>query len=134
MPNRQQEVTGWIGWGYFAACLLVIVGFFQLVMGLAALVNDEFYVGLQGSLLILDFTTWGWVHLGLGLLILIAGMSLFTGSLWARVVAILLAGLNLVTQFTFLDVYPVWSIVLMVIDVLIIYALTVHGGEMESTN
>ncbi len=134
MADKRQEVTAWIGWGYFAACLLVIVGFFQMVMGLAALVNDEFYVALQGRLLLLDFTTWGWVHLGLGLLILLAGMSLFAGSLWARVVAILLAGINLVAQFAFLDVYPVWSLVLMAIDVLVIYALTVHGAEMESAS
>ncbi len=134
MADNRQEVTGWIGWGYFAACLMVMVGFFQMIMGLAALVNDQYYVAMQGHLLILDFTTWGWVHLGLGLLILVAGMSLFAGSTWARVLAIFLAGLNLVTQFTFLDVYPVWSIVLMVIDVLVIYALTVHGGEMKSVD
>lgn len=129
---KNQEVTGWIGWGYFAACLLVMVGFFQMIMGLSALVNDEFYVALDGNLLLLDFTTWGWIHLTLGLFVLIAGLSLFTGSLWARVVAILLASINLVVQFSFVGVYPIWSIILMVIDTLVIYALTVHGDEMES--
>jgi len=134
LGKQQQEVTGWIGWGYFAACLMIMVGFFQMIMGFAALLNDEFYVALDGRLLLLDFTTWGWIHLALGLLVFIAGMSLFTGSMWARVVAILLASLNLVVQFTFLGVYPVWSIILMVIDILVIYALTVHGDEMKSTN
>lgn len=133
MVARNQEVTtGWIGWGYFAACLMIMIGFFQMIMGLAALVNDKFYVALEGRLLIFDFTTWGWIHLALGIVILMAGVSLFSGSLWSRVVAIVLASLNLLVQFSFVGVYPVWSVIVMVIDILVIYALAVHGSEMKS--
>ena len=123
--------SGWVGWVYFAAFMLVLTGFFQIIVGLTALLNDTYFVAVKSTLLVLDFTTWGWVHLGFGVITLLAGMSLFNGSTWARVVAILLAVLNLLTQFAFVSVYPVWSIIMMVVDVLVIYALTVHGGEVR---
>jgi hypothetical protein len=127
--NNKPVVTGWVGWVYFAAFMMVLIGFFQIILGLTALLNDTYFANLHGTLVVLDYTTWGWVHLTFGVIALLAGMSLFNGSAWARVVAILLATMNLLGQFVFLSVYPVWSIILMVVDVLVIYALTVHGGE-----
>ena len=129
VQNNKPVRSGWVGWVYFAAFMLVLTGFFQIIVGLTALLNDTYFVAVKSTLLVLDFTTWGWVHLGFGVITLLAGMSLFNGSTWARVVAILLAVLNLLTQFAFVSVYPVWSIIMMVVDVLVIYALTVHGGE-----
>lgn len=125
------SVTGWVGWVYFAAFMMIMVGFFQTILGLTALLNDKFYVALHGHLLVFDYTTWGWIHLVVGVVTLIAGTALFSGSTWARVVAVVLVAFNLVAQFTFLSVYPVWSIILMVVDVLVLYALTVHGGELK---
>ncbi len=129
VQNNKPVRSGWVGWVYFAAFMLVLTGFFQIIVGLTALLNDTYFVAVKSTLLVLDFTTWGWVHLGFGVITLLAGMSLFNGSTWARVVAILLAVLNLLTQFAFVSVYPVWSIIMMVVDVLVIYALTVHGDE-----
>lgn len=131
VQNNKPVRSGWVGWVYFAAFMLVLTGFFQIIVGLTALLNDTYFVAVKSTLLVLDFTTWGWVHLGFGVITLLAGMSLFNGSTWARVVAILLAVLNLLTQFAFVSVYPVWSIIMMVVDVLVIYALTVHGGEVR---
>jgi hypothetical protein len=129
--NNNVEVTGWVGWIYFAGFMMLMMGFFQAVLGLTALLNDQFYVALHGKLLLFDFTTWGWIHLVLGIVVLLAGMSLFTGSMWARVVGVLIATFSILVNFTFLSVYPLWSIVVMIVDVLIIYALTVHGGELR---
>jgi hypothetical protein len=131
MATNNTEVTGWVGWVYFAGFMMLMMGFFQAVLGLTALLNDKFYLALHGKLLAFDFTTWGWIHLVLGIVVLLAGMSLFSGSMWARVVGVLLATVSILVNFTFLSVYPLWSIVVMIVDVLIIYALTVHGSEVR---
>ncbi len=128
----RQEITGWVGWIYFAGFMMLLVGFFQAVLGLTALLNDKFYISLHGTLLVWNYTAWGWVHLIFGVITLLAGMSLFTGSTWSRVVAMVLVTLNLLTQFVFVSVYPIWSIIMMVIDVLVLYALTVHGSEVRA--
>lgn len=129
MAKNVTSPSGWVGWVYFAAFMLIALGFFQTILGFTALLNDEFLVSLNGSLLLFDFTTWGWVHLILGIVMMITGSGLFSGSTWARVVALILVMFNFLAQFAFVSVYPVWSIIMMVIDVLVIYALTVHGGE-----
>jgi len=127
--NNRDEVTGWVGWVYFAGFMMMIMGVFQLIAGLTALLNDQFYVVTSKHLVAFDVTTWGWVQLLLGIVVITAGMSLFSGRTWARVVGVLLASANLVAQFAFVNAYPIWSIIMMVVDVLVIYALTVHGGE-----
>ncbi|HET7673771.1 MAG TPA: hypothetical protein VFK11_04660 [Candidatus Saccharimonadales bacterium] len=127
--NNGKQVTGWVGWVYFAGFLMLITGILQMIAGLTALLNDKFYVVTQRNLLAFDFTTWGWVHLIAGLVILLAGMSVLSGHVWGRVVAVILAVLSAVINFVFIPAYPIWSITVIIIDVLIIHALTVHGGE-----
>lgn len=132
MPNNTKpQVTGWVGWIYFAGFMMLLVGFFQIMLGLVALLNSDFYTAVNGTLVVWDFTTWGWIHLIGGVVVLLTGMSLFSGSHWARILAIILVALNLLSHFVFLSAYPVWSIAVMVIDVFIIYALTVHGKELD---
>lgn len=131
MATNSRQVTGWVGWVYFAAFMLVVLGFFQSILGLTALLNDEFYLALNGTLLVFDYTTWGWIHLIFGIIAIVAGTALFNGSMWARVLAVILVGINFLMQFAFVGVYPLWSIIVMVIDVLVLYALTVHGGEVS---
>lgn len=127
--TSNKEVTGWVGWVYFAAFMLVLSGILQIVGGLTALLRDTYFLVGEKAVLAFDYTTWGWVHLLVGVIVLCAGISLFQGSTWARVVAVLLAMVNFVVQFAFLQSYPIWSLVAMTIDVLVIYALTVHGSE-----
>lgn len=127
----QPEKSGWTGWVYFAAFMMTVMGVFQILIGLTALLNDRFYAAANGHLVVFDFTHWGWVHLLFGIVVLMAGTSLFSGHTWARVVAMILATLNLLLQFAFVSAYPVWSIIVMVVDIIIIYALTVHGGELK---
>lgn len=128
--NDSRQVTGWVGWVYFASFMLLLTGVFQVIMGFTALLNDKFYVVTANTLVAFDIRTWGWIHLLLGLLMVIVGVSLFAGRMWARVTAIILASLNFIAQFAFISVYPWWSIIAMLLDVFVIYALTVHGDEV----
>lgn len=126
-----EERTGWVGWIVFAATMMIIGGTLNAFYGLIAIVNDEWVVFGNRSDLYLDLTQWGWVHLILGLAVLAAGIFLFRGSAVARAVAVVLAGLSIIANFLWLPAYPLWSIVVMTADVLVIYAITAHGRELR---
>jgi hypothetical protein len=123
------EVTGWVGWVYFAGLMLMLAGVFQSIAGLVALFKDEVFVVSQQNLWLLDYTTWGWVHLLIGVFLLMAGSAIASGKVWGRTIGVVFAALGLIANFGFIPVYPLWSILLVVVDVLVIYALIVHGGE-----
>lgn len=127
--KSSQEVTGWVGWVYFAGLMMTLVGTFQAIAGLVALFKDEVYVAGPNNLWILDYTTWGWAHLLLGIFVFFAGMAVLSGQTWGRIVAILLASIAALANFAFIPVYPFWSILMVVVYVLAIYALIVHGDE-----
>lgn len=130
MAQQGKEVTGWVGWVYFAAFMVIMTGMLQLISGFVALLQPEFYKVYEGYLVAFDLTTWGWIHLLLGIALLCVGTALFSGRMWARIAAIILAIVNLLAQFAFLSEYPIWSGIIIAVDILIIYALTVHGGEL----
>ena len=120
--------SGWVGWIIFAAIMMVMIGALNAIQGLAALFRDEAYwVTLNGAVLTFDITTWGWIHLLLGILLIIVGVMLMQGSTFARVVGIGLVALNLIAQFSWTTLYPFWALIVIAIDVLVIYALVVHG-------
>lgn len=125
------DVTGWVGWVYFAGFMMLVMGIFQMIAGFTALLNDTYFLVREGSLIALDYTQWGWVHLLLGLVVMLAGVAVTSGKVWGRVVGVLLAMASLIANFAFLEAYPIWSLVVIVVDILIIYALTVHGAEAE---
>jgi hypothetical protein len=127
------EPTGWVGWIQFAAIMMVMMGIFHAIEGLVALFDDGYYlVGPNGLTVNVDYTTWGWTHLVLGIVVVAAGIGLFAGQMWARVVGIGLAGLSAIVNFGFIAAYPFWSTIVIALDVFIILALTVHGREMKA--
>jgi hypothetical protein len=129
----QQEVTGWVGWIIFAGTMLVLVGTFHVIQGLVALFDDGYYlVGKNGLTVNVDYTGWGWTHLIGGIIIIAAGLGLFAGRMWARVVGVVLAGLSAILNFAFIAAYPFWSLTVIALDIFVIYALTAHGREMKS--
>lgn len=132
MATPNNTPTGWVGWGIFAAAMMLFLGIFEAMVGLAAILKDDFFIVTQNSLLVFSFTTWGWINLILGIIIILAGVELLRGAMWARVIAVILAVFSLVANAGFVNAYPVWSILMMVVDVLVIYALTVHGGELRA--
>lgn len=129
MPNTKQ--TGWVGWVYFAGAMMMLGGGMQAIVGLAAIFKKTFYVVTQHSLLVMNYSAWGWVHLALGLLILCAGAAVLAGNMWGRVVGVFLAVMSGLAQLAFLNAYPVWSVIVLIVDVLVIYALTMHGTEVR---
>ncbi len=120
------------GWVVFASIMLVMAGMFGIIDGLVALINDEVYLVTKDSVVAFDFTTWGWIHLILGIIVLIAGFAVMSGRLWARIVGVFVAMLSAVSQIAFITAFPLWSVVIIGIDVLIIYGLLVHGEEVEA--
>ncbi len=128
-----REVSGWVGWIYFAGLMMILVGSFSVIQGLVALFNSDYYVvGPEGLIVNVNFTTWGWVHLILGFVVLIAGFGVMAGNTAARVLGIILAVFSALINLAFLASYPIWSTIVITLDVLVIYALAVHGRELKA--
>ncbi len=128
-----QEPTAWTGWIAFAGTLMLLLGVFHAIQGLVAIFNDQYFVvGSSGLIVSVDYTAWGWVHLLFGLVVIAAGAGLLVGQMWARVVGVVVAFLSAVLNIAFLSAYPVWSAIMIAIDVLAIWAITVHGREMKA--
>src|SRR5687768_11463841 len=110
-PAERADPSGWaIGFTFFAACVMLMLGAFQAMAGLAALFNDELYAVTPNYVFQFDLTAWGWIHLLLGLLVVAAGFCLFLGQVWARVVGVGLALLSAIATFGFIPYYPFWAL------------------------
>lgn len=138
MPSRgsqysgYDEPSGWTGWIVFAGVMMLMMGAFHAIQGLVALFQDTYYlVAAEGLVVQVDYTTWGWVHLVLGAVVVLAGVALLAGQMWARVIAVILAFGSALVNIAFLGAYPLWSLMMIAIDVLVIWAVTVHGKEMK---
>jgi hypothetical protein len=124
--------TLWLGGIWFGGVMMIILGAFGAIEGLVALVNRDYYAVGANGLLVFNLTAWGWIHLIIGGLAVVAGVALFTGAMWARVVAVALAAVNAVAQLAFISANPVWAVLVIVLDVLVIWAVVVHGNEAKS--
>ena len=125
----EEQVSGWaIGAIGFAASLLILVGGFQVIAGLAAIIDDQFYVVTRNYAFNLDASAWGWVHLVLGVVLVGTGFGLFARQVWAGVTAIFLAMLSALANFFFIPYYPFWALVVIALDIWIIWALTRPGA------
>ena len=130
--RASRETSGWaVGLILFAAIMMIMVGVFQALQGLIAIFENEFYAATRNYLFKFDATTWGWIHLILGLVVAFAGWGLLSGRTWARVLAITLAVLSAIANFLFIPYYPFWSLLLITLDVLVIWALAAHGGDLR---
>jgi len=123
------RVSGWaIGGMTFAASLLVLVGCFQAITGLAAILNDDFFVVTRSYAFNLDTTAWGWIHLIIGIAVGLTGFALFVGRTWAAVTALFLAMLSALASFFFIPYYPWWSLLVIALDAWVIWSLTRPGA------
>ena len=124
--------TLWAGWIMFGSLMMMMVGGFHVVQGLVALFRSEYFLVRQDGLVIeIDYSAWGWAHLILGAVVLATGFAVLYGPMWARVTGIVIAMASALVNLAFLAAYPVWSMMMIGFDVLIIWALAVHGGEMK---
>lgn len=135
VPPRHgaRGTSGWVGWIAFAGVAMVILGVFHVVQGLVALLKDDYFVVSSNRVLLnLDYTAWGWAHLTIGAVILVAGFMVFAGQVWARAVGTVAALVSAIGSMAFIAAYPVWSLMVIALDVVVIMALTVHGSEIKA--
>src|SRR3954469_19274581 len=119
-PTAIDEPSGSTWWAlgflFFAPPVMVMVGVLQFCQGFAAIIKGDFYVVPPNYAYKLDPTVWGWIHLVLGILVVITGVFLSFGKPWARIVAIILALVSAVASFFFIPYYPIWSIIIIALD------------------
>jgi hypothetical protein len=126
-----RETSSWAnGFILFACLMMIMVGIWQALQGLVAIFENEFYVATRNYLFQFDATTWGWIHLIVGVIVAFAGWGLLSGRTWARVVAITLAVLSAIANFLFIPYYPFWSLLIIAVDVFVIWAIAAHGREV----
>jgi hypothetical protein len=135
MPDtRTKPVSGWaVGFTAFAGAIMLMVGIFQAFSGLAAILNDEFFVRAPNYTYDIDITEWGWIHLIIGVLVAGAGFAVFSGATWARAVGITLALLSAIANFFYIPVYPVWAILIIALDVVVIWALASYSEDAAAS-
>jgi hypothetical protein len=131
-PNYR-EPSAWVGWITFAGMLLVMVGIFHIIQGFVALFKDNYYYVPDSQLVVtFSYTGWGWTHIIAGIIVLLAGFGVLAGRMWARVIGTLVALASAIVNVAFIDAYPIWSIMMIALDVVVIMALTVHGSEIKN--
>jgi hypothetical protein len=127
-----ERTTAWVGVIVFGGMMLFLLGVFHLIQGIVALADDTFYIARKGELVLaMNYTAWGWLHLALGVLALAAGIGVFGGALWARVAGVAVALVSALASMVFMPAYPVWGIIAIIFDVVVIYALVAHGHEVR---
>jgi hypothetical protein len=133
VPSRREQPTAWAGVVLFGGIMMLMVGGFQITQGLVALFRDDYYlVSPNGLVIDVDYTTWGWTHLLIGLVAVGTGIGVMLGQIWARVLGIVIAVISALANVAFLSAYPIWSTIIIAMDVLVIYALAVHGRDVKS--
>lgn len=136
MSSRQDihapAVTGWVGWIAFAAVMMMLTGILNAISGLSAILADDVFVSGERGVLFLDVTSWGWVHLVLGAAVAGIGLALVNGAVWARVLGVGLVMLNTATQAVLLPAYPYWAMLTIGVNLLVLWAIVVHGHEARS--
>ena len=127
--SRDPEVSGWaVGGIAFAATIMVMIGVFQAIAGIVAIVDDNFYLVTKNYTFEMDTSAWGWIHLILGVLVGLSGFYLFARRAWAAIVALTLAMLSAIANFFFIPYYPWWAIIIIALNVWVIWALTRPGA------
>ena len=125
-----REVSGsTVGFVVFAGVMMMLIGTFHAFTGLAAIIQNEFFVVGRNYAYELDVTAWGWLHLIFGAIVAAAGYGVFSGATWARVVGITLAAISAIGNFFFIPYQPVWAILIIALDVLVIAALTAYSPQ-----
>lgn len=129
-----REVSGWAVSGViFASVIMIVTGVFHVIAGLTAIIKDKFFVTTPNYLLTFDVSGWGWIHLAIGALLVLAGIFVLRGSLVARAVAITIAAISAIGNFLFIPYYPFWSLLMIGLDVWVIWSLATYGRRAAST-
>ena len=126
----EQRSALWAGgFAMFAGVLMIVAGIWSVIAGIAAILHDNLHVNTPQYRYTFDLTGWGWAHLILGALLAVAGAGVLQGATWARVVGVTVAVLSLFANFAFIPYYPLWSILIIALDVVVIWALIAYQRE-----
>ena len=126
------SLTTWVGWVAFAGIAMATAGIVNIIQGFIAVFNDDYYRPAgSGPIATVDYAVWGWVLVGTGLLLVVTGYGIIFGRTWADIVGVLLAAGDAILNFAFISSYPIWGILALSLDVIVIYAVTVHGREAK---
>lgn len=132
-PAGGSELSGWAaGWTAFAGAALIMIGVFHAIAGFAEIVNSDSFVVTSEYIFKFNTAAWGWIHLIGGIVVVFAGFAVFRGAVWARTVGVIIAMFSAILNFAWLVYVPFWSIVMIVVDVSVIWALTVHGRDLAT--
>lgn len=121
-----------MGFTYLAASLMVLGGLFSFLTGLEAVRRGSFYLATNNYLYNINIGNWGWIHIGIGCAVFLAGLALFARQTWARWTGVFLALVSAVMNFLFIPRYPLWSLLVIALDIVIIWALTA-GQRREAS-
>ena len=122
----------WSGWILFAAVMMMLVGAFNVLQGLAAIFSDDYFVVTDDELLVFDFTAWGVITLAWGVVLVLAGIALWSGDSWARWFAMVVVAFNTIVQIAFLAAFPLWSLIVIGLSVLVLFALSARWDEAQA--
>ena len=123
-----------VGLTVFAGVMMIMLGVFQAIQGVVALFNDTFYVVGQEWTFKFDITAWAWIHLIMGVVVVVAGVFVFRGAVWARAVGIAVAAVSALLNFVWLPYYPIWGVLIIAFDMFVIWAVTAHGRDVARVN
>ena len=126
------KASPWVGWIAFAGVMLALLGALRIFQGIVALVNEDYFQSRSsGLVLAASHTTWGWGQIIGGVILVVAGLCVFGGQVWARTVGVLVAFASAVANLAFMAEHPLFSAIMIAVDIVVIFALTVHGSEIR---
>jgi hypothetical protein len=125
----------WAGWVTFAGILMVVIGFLDFFEGLIAVIRGQYYVLTPTQIILFDMTTWGWIVMIWGVVMLIAGWALLSGATWARWFTIVVGSINFFVELGFVGnaVYPLWALIVLALNILVLYALIVRWEDVRGS-
>ncbi len=130
--SQQQPSSAAVGWTMFAGVMMTVLGVWWAIIGFAGILKDDVFVATENYVFQFSVTTWGWIHLLLGIVVFFAGLALFQGAVWARTVGVILAVISMLIGFAWLPFAPVWGVILITTSVFVMWALTVHGRDITA--
>jgi len=121
----------WSGWISFAGLMIIIIGSLDFFEGLIAVIRDQYYVVTPSQIVVFDLTTWGWIMMIWGVILLFAGFGLLSGATWARWFSIVVLSLNIIAQLGFVgsSQYPLWALTVLTLTIVVLYALIVRWND-----
>jgi hypothetical protein len=124
--TARSDTAPWAGWVAFGGTVMAVLGAFSVIQGVAAMVSPDVFITVDGTILAVDLVVWGWIHVIFGAVVGVTGVALLLGAPdWARGLAVVVTGFSLLVQLAWLPAYPIWSVISIVLDVLVLYALVV---------